>query len=67
MAFVDVLEKMGCEVVQEADFIEVRGPKQLFGVSVDMNAISDTVMTLAAIAPFASSPTVIENVGHIRP
>ncbi len=48
------------------DFIEVRGPAQLRGVDVDMNAISDTVMTLAAIAPFADSPTTIRNIGHIR-
>jgi 3-phosphoshikimate 1-carboxyvinyltransferase len=31
-----------------------------------MNAISDTVQTLAAIAPFASSPVIIRNVRHIR-
>src|SRR6185437_13136323 len=33
---------------------------------VDMNAISDTVMTLAAVACFAEGPTPIRNVGHIR-
>jgi 3-phosphoshikimate 1-carboxyvinyltransferase len=65
-AFVDVLEKMGCAVVRGADFIEVRGPQKLRGVDVDMNAISDTVMTLAAIAPFADAPVNIRNVGHIR-
>ena len=64
--FVGVLEQMGCDVLMENGAIEVHGPEQLQGVTVDMNAISDTVMTLAAIAPFASSPTVIENVGHIR-
>src|SRR2546423_6763170 len=31
-----------------------------------MNEMSDTVMTLAAIAPFADSPTTIRNVAHIR-
>lgn len=31
-----------------------------------MGAFSDTMMTLAAIAPFASSPTTIANVGHTR-
>lgn len=66
VAFVTVLEEMGCEVVEGEAFLEVRGPSQLRGVTVDMNAISDTVMTLAAIAPFADSPTVIQNVGHIR-
>ncbi len=65
-AFVDVLEAMGCAVVRGADFIEVAGTPNLRGVTWDMNAISDTVMTLAAVAPFASSPTVIENVAHIR-
>ena len=31
-----------------------------------MNAISDTVMTVAAVACFADSPTTIRNVAHIR-
>ncbi|MES2462626.1 MAG: 3-phosphoshikimate 1-carboxyvinyltransferase [Armatimonadota bacterium] len=65
-AFVDVLEAMGCTVTRAEDFLEVVGTGDLRGINVDMNAISDTVMTLAAVAPFASSPTVIENVAHIR-
>jgi 3-phosphoshikimate 1-carboxyvinyltransferase len=36
------------------------------GVDVDMNAISDTVMTLAVVALFAEGPTRIRNVSHIR-
>ena len=31
-----------------------------------MNAISDTVQTLAAVALFAEGPTTIRGVGHIR-
>jgi 3-phosphoshikimate 1-carboxyvinyltransferase len=65
-AFVDVLEAMGCRVTRGADYTEVAGGSSLNGVTYDMNAISDTVMTLAAVAPFAEGPTVIENVGHIR-
>ena len=65
-AFVDVLEAMGCTVTRGADFLEVAGTGELRGIAVDMNAISDTVMTLAVLAPFAASPTVIENVAHIR-
>ena len=64
--FVDVLERMGCDVQRNTNWIEVRGPKQLGGIDVDMNAISDTVQTLAAIAPLASSPVTIRNVAHIR-
>lgn len=63
--FVDVLEQMGCLVVRGSD-ITVTGPQRLRGADVDMNAISDTVMTLAAIAPFADGPTVIRNIEHIR-
>lgn len=64
--FVDVLEQMGCEVKKANKYVEVHGPTKLKGVDTDMNAISDTVMTLAAIAPFAEGPTQIRNVGHIR-
>ena len=38
----------------------------LRGIDVDMNDISDTVMTLAAVACFADGPTTIRNVAHIR-
>jgi 3-phosphoshikimate 1-carboxyvinyltransferase len=66
VAFLDVLERMGCAVERGADFLEVRGSEQLAGVDVDMNAISDTVPTLAAIAPLATGPVHIRNVEHIR-
>ena len=66
MRFTEVLEEMGCDVQMRADSVAVRGPERLRGVEVDMNAFSDTMMTLAAIAPFATSPTTIENVGHTR-
>ena len=38
----------------------------LHGIEVDINAISDTVQTLAAVALFAEGPTTIRNVAHIR-
>jgi len=65
VAFVDVLEQMGCAVESGPDSITVRGGA-LRGVEVDMNAISDTAQTLAAIAPFAKGATRIRNVAHIR-
>jgi 3-phosphoshikimate 1-carboxyvinyltransferase len=40
--------------------------KPLTGIDVDMNAISDTVQTLAVVALFAKGKTNIRNVGHIR-
>jgi 3-phosphoshikimate 1-carboxyvinyltransferase len=65
VAFCDCLARMGCEVHYEADAITVTG-RPLVGIEVDMNAISDTVQTLAAVALFAEGPTTITNVGHIR-
>ncbi len=40
--------------------------RALRGIDVDMNAISDTVQTLAAVALFAEGETTIRGVGHIR-
>jgi 3-phosphoshikimate 1-carboxyvinyltransferase len=65
VGFVDKLEAMGCLVFREERGITVRGGP-LRGIDVDMNAISDCVMTLAAVACFAEGPTTIRNVAHIR-
>lgn len=63
--FVDVLEQMGCRIEKCSSGFTVHG-RPLHGIDVDMNAISDTVMTLGAVACFAEGPTVIRNVAHIR-
>jgi 3-phosphoshikimate 1-carboxyvinyltransferase len=63
--FVEVLEEMGCQVVRGDRGLTVRGGL-LHGLDVDMNDISDCVMTLAAVALFADGPTTIRNVAHIR-
>ena len=65
VAFVDCLEQMGCQLRREADSITVAG-RPLSGIDVDMNAISDTVQTLAVVALFAKGETTIRNVAHIR-
>jgi 3-phosphoshikimate 1-carboxyvinyltransferase len=64
--FVDVLEQMGATVMRGDEFLEVRGGAQLDGIEADMNAISDTVPTLAALAPFARRPVTIRNVAHVK-
>ncbi|HEX3871695.1 MAG TPA: 3-phosphoshikimate 1-carboxyvinyltransferase, partial [Pirellulales bacterium] len=65
VAFVDVLGRMGCRIVEARNGITVHGGP-LRGIEVDMNAISDTVQTLGAVALFAEGPTTITGVGHIR-
>jgi len=66
LAFVDALEAMGCVVDRSDRDVTVTGPAKMSGIEIDMNAISDTVPTLAAIAPFADGPVAIRNVEHIR-
>jgi 3-phosphoshikimate 1-carboxyvinyltransferase len=65
VCFVDVLERMGCTVERGTGALTVQG-RPLRGIDVGMSDISDTVMTLAAVACFAEGPTTIRNVGHIR-
>jgi 3-phosphoshikimate 1-carboxyvinyltransferase len=65
LAFVDVLEFMGCTVVREPGRTTVTGGP-LRAVDVDMNAMSDTVMTLGVVALFADGVSRIRNVAHIR-
>ncbi|MEN6407995.1 MAG: 3-phosphoshikimate 1-carboxyvinyltransferase [Thermoguttaceae bacterium] len=65
VAFCDCLEQMGCETRFDRDSITVIG-RPLHGIDVHMNAISDTVQTLAVAALFAQGPTTIRGVAHIR-
>lgn len=65
VAFCACLEQMGCEVEYASDSITVTG-RPLHGIDIDMNAISDTVQTLAAVALFANGPTRIRGVAHNR-
>ncbi|MBN2216072.1 MAG: 3-phosphoshikimate 1-carboxyvinyltransferase [Pirellulales bacterium] len=65
VAFCDCLAKMGCRVEWNKNAITVSGGP-LRGIDVDMNAISDTVQTLAAVALAAEGPSLIRNVSHIR-
>ena len=55
--FVDVLEHMGCTVESRGSTASPVSGGPLRGIDVDMNDISDTVMTLAAVACFADGPT----------
>ena len=69
VAFLDVLAAMGCTIAEGKDWIEVTGPREpheLIGVNVDMRDFPDTAQTLAAIAPFATSPTTIRGIASAR-
>lgn len=63
----EVLPRMGCRVEVTADSTTVTGPERLRSPGeVVMRDISDTMMTLAAIAPFADAPVRISDVANCR-
>ena len=63
--FCECLEQMGCQVEYRAGEIAVTGGP-LKGADLDMNDISDTVQTVAAVALFAEGATTVREVAHIR-
>lgn len=66
LRFTDVLRRMGADVHMTGGATTVRSTGALSGLTVNMRDISDTMPTLAALAPFASGPVRIEDVGNTR-
>ncbi len=66
--FIRILEQMGCSAEDAPEGIVLHPAKDgvIRGITADMSACSDQAITLAAIAPFADSPTTITGIGHIR-
>ena len=66
--FLQILEQMGCRAADTpwGILLEHSADGIFHGVTADMSACSDQAITLAAIAPFADSPTTITGIGHIR-
>jgi len=66
IAFLDILQQMGCIIGEDHDAITVICTNPLKGIDVDTRDFPDTAQTLAAIAPFASSPTRIRGIASAR-
>lgn len=66
VAFVDVLGRMGCAVINRPDGIEIHGPERLRGIDLDMNDMPDMVQTICALAPFATGPVTVRNIANLR-
>ena len=65
LRFLDLLQRIGAEVMIDNNAITVR-KRELRGIEVDMGDMPDQVPTLAVLALFASSPTGIKNIRHLR-
>jgi 3-phosphoshikimate 1-carboxyvinyltransferase len=65
IAFLEILQEMGCHVERETERVTLCGGP-LSGIEADMSAIPDQVPTLASVALFANDSTAIRNVPHLR-
>lgn len=61
----ECLRRMGCEVMFDPNRVTVRG-RELHGIDVDMNSMSDAAPTLAVAALFAVGQTTIRGIAHAR-
>ncbi|RIK31636.1 MAG: 3-phosphoshikimate 1-carboxyvinyltransferase [Anaerolineae bacterium] len=66
IAFLNILEQMGCTIAETDNCLLVTGHSELRGIDVNLRDLPDTAQTLAAIAPFASSPTRIRGIASAR-
>ncbi len=68
LQFLRVLKGLGARIGAKNHGVYVEGPAggMFPGIEADLGAIPDQTMTLAALAPYASSPTAIRNVGLIK-
>lgn len=66
--FIKVLEQLGCTAEDSKDGVILKPPgdRSYPGLDINMKDFSDQTMTMAVTAAFASSPTTIRDVGHIR-
>jgi len=64
--FLATLEALGCTVRWGDEFLEVQGPSQLHGADLDLSDTNDTAQTVAALAPFCSSPVTLRGLAHTR-
>lgn len=70
VAFAHALATMGANVMQGADWIEVRGidteDGRLRGIELDCTAIPDAAMTLAVLGMFATGTTKLTGIASWR-
>ena len=65
--FLNLLERMGCQIIEENNGITVIGSTKPKGLGkVSMVGFSDTFMTMAALAVFCDSPTTLTGLAHTR-
>lgn len=64
--FPDLLERMGATIARTPTSISVRGPASLAPIDADLSLMPDTAMTLAAVACFATGPSILRGLRTLR-
>jgi 3-phosphoshikimate 1-carboxyvinyltransferase len=64
--FLDALERMGCSVSRHEDRVVLTSDRILTGIDIDMSSAPDTVQTLCVVAAFASTPSTISGISHLK-
>lgn len=54
-----ILAQMGCEIIKSKNYIQVKGPKILKAININMENLPDSAQTLACAAAFAKGKTKI--------
>ncbi len=64
--FAYLLKKMGADVTVKKNRTIIKSTGELHGIECDLNNTPDIAQTLCIVALFASSETVIKNIGNLR-
>ncbi len=67
IAFLALLERLGCRVIREGHSVEITGGEMPGGeMTFDLGAMPDMVPTLAVLAALRPGRSLIRNVAHLR-
>ncbi|MCI1017667.1 3-phosphoshikimate 1-carboxyvinyltransferase [Microbacterium sp. C5A9] len=62
----EILQAMGAHVGRHSGILTVKAGTEIRGLDLDLSAASELTPTLVGLAAFASGPTTIRGIGHIR-
>jgi 3-phosphoshikimate 1-carboxyvinyltransferase len=62
----EILQALGAHVGRHSGILTVKAGTEIHGLDMDLSAASELTPTLVGLAAFASSPTTIRGIGHIR-
>lgn len=66
IAIRDILERMGARVSLGPDGLTVTGDGVISGIDADLSAVGELAPTIAALSAFATSPSTLTGIAHLR-